>query len=252
VAQMTITDQSSARTYAPPLEPRRPKAPSRSGPRGWWPMLVLSFMIALYALSFYVRRSHAFPPQLVASFTARPWGIYTHVLFGALALLLGPFQFRRGILLRHRALHRNLGRVYVISALMTGIVGFYMSWYSYAGAVTHFGFGILGILTASTTTVAYVRIRAMDVTAHREWMIRSFALIFAAVTLRIELPLLIAFYHGAFTPAYQIVAWLCWVPNLLWAEWYVRRSRRTPAAQVPVHSRLQQGEQPTDSRATVR
>jgi uncharacterized membrane protein len=237
---MTTTDQSSGRAYAPPLEPRRRNTPSGPTPRGWWPMLVLSFMIALYALSFYVRRSHAFPPQLVASFTARPWGIYTHVLFGALALLLGPFQFRRGILLRHRALHRNLGRVYAVSALMTGVVGFYMAWYSYAGAVTHFGFGVLGALTASTTSMAYLRIRAFDVTAHREWMIRSFALIFAAVTLRIELPLLIAFSKGAFTPAYQIVAWLCWVPNLLWAEWYVRQSRRTPAAQVPVHSRLQQ------------
>ena len=52
-------------------------------------------------------------------------------------------------------------------------------------------------------------------------MLRSFALIFAAVTLRIELPILIGIFHG-FDPAYALVAWLCWVPNLAIAEIYIR------------------------------
>jgi uncharacterized membrane protein len=200
-------------------------------------MIVLSFIIALYALSFYVRREHAFPPDIRDSFVARPWGIYTHVLFGALALMIGPFQFRRGILLDRRALHRRLGKIYLVAASMTGIVGLYMALYSFGGLNTHFGFGILGVLTTATTVTAFLRIRALDVKHHREWMIRSFALIFAAVTLRIELPLLIVAYKGAFAPAYGIVAWLCWVPNLLWADWYIRYSRRRPASEVPAHSR---------------
>ena len=79
--------------------------------------------------------------------------------------------------------------------------------------------------------------RRREIARHREWMIRSFALIFGAVTLRVELPLLIVMHKGAFPPSYAIVAWLAWVPNILWAEWYVRRSRRGPAAQVPRHSR---------------
>jgi len=56
-------------------------------------------------------------------------------------------------------------------------------------------------------------------------MIRSYALLFAAVTLRIELPLLIMAF-GEFTPAYQVVSWLCWVPNALWAERYIRWTRQ--------------------------
>jgi uncharacterized membrane protein len=198
---------------------------------------VLSFSIALYALSFYVRRETAFPPSIRDSFLARPWGIYTHVLFGALALMIGPFQFRRGILARRRALHRTLGKVYLVSATLTGIVGLYMAVYSFGGMNTHLGFGILGAVTAATTLIAYARIRAFDVRHHREWMIRSFSLIFAAVTLRIELPLLIIGFQGEFPPAYAIVAWLSWVPNLIWAEWYIRQSRRRPAAEVPTHSR---------------
>jgi hypothetical protein len=62
----------------------------------------------------------------------------------------------------------------------------------------------------------------VDIAAHRVWVLRSYALIFAAVTLRLELPLL-AVAFGDFLPAYRTVAWLCWVPNLLWTEWYRRR-----------------------------
>ena len=135
----------------------------RLTPRGWLVVAVPSMLIALYALSFYIRGSSAFPADLADSFAARPWGIYSHVFFGAVALLIGPFQFRRGILAAHRALHRNLGRTYVVAAFMTGIVGVYMAIYSFGGLATHLGFGILGALTALTTSMAYVRIRALDV-----------------------------------------------------------------------------------------
>ncbi len=81
----------------------------------------------------------------------------------------------------------------------------------------------------ATSATAYLRIRSRDVQSHREWMTRSYALIFAAVTLRLYMPLLDAVlgeYSG-----YALVAWLCWVPNLLVAEWMIRgplRARREP------------------------
>ena len=156
----------------------------------------------------------------------RPLGIFVHALCAAIALAVGPFQLdRRSLAPNRRPLHRTLGKVYVIAALIgAGIGGAYMSVYSHGGIVTHLGFGILATLTFSTTAMAYIEIRRRRVREHREWMIRSFALLFAAVTLRLELPLLIVMHAGAFTPAYQIVSWLCWVPNLAWAEWYVRKT----------------------------
>jgi hypothetical protein len=49
-------------------------------------------------------------------------------------------------------------------------------------------------------------------------MTRNFALTFAAVMLRLYLPIAVA--AGAdFELAYAIIAWLCWVPNLLVADW---------------------------------
>jgi uncharacterized membrane protein len=201
-------------------------------------LFVPACALALYALSFTVRGPVAFPEALADSLAARPWGIYSHVLFGPLALVAGPLQFRRDILARRRALHRNIGRVYVVSAIMTGAIGLYMAPYSHGGMVTHLAFGLLSVVTIFTTGMAYARIRAFHVAAHREWMIRSLALIFAAVTLRFEVPIVVAVHQGAFTPAYQVVSWLCWVPNLLWAEWYVRRTRGGAGVSgLPRHSR---------------
>jgi hypothetical protein len=90
---------------------------------------------------------------------------------------------------------------------------------------THLAFGLLGGLLLLSTVLAYRSIRRHDVRRHREWMIRSYALLFSAVTLRLELPLLVLAFGGDFTPAYQVVSWLCWVPNAVWAEWYALRSR---------------------------
>ncbi len=127
-------------------------------------------------------------------------------------------------------MHRTMGRIYVPAALLTGATGSYMAAYSYGGIITHLGFGFLGAAVIATTSSAFGRIRALDIASHREWMIRSYALIFAAVMLRILLPLLTIAYEGDFDPAYRWVAWLCWVPNALWAEWYIRRSRASTLA----------------------
>jgi len=52
-------------------------------------------------------------------------------------------------------------------------------------------------------------------------MIYSYAACFAAVTLRIWLPLLMITL-GDYLFAYRIVAWLCWVPNIIAAYFIVK------------------------------
>ena len=55
---------------------------------------------------------------------------------------------------------------------------------------------------------------------HERWMIRSFSLTFAAVTLRLYIPIgMIAGFP--FNQAYVAIAWLCWVPNLMAAELFL-------------------------------
>ncbi|MBK9207725.1 MAG: DUF2306 domain-containing protein [Anaerolineales bacterium] len=81
-------------------------------------------------------------------------------------------------------------------------------------------------------------IRKGNVKSHREWMIRSFALTFAAATLRLwlgtliatQLPFLQTRYSGdfdaLFVEVYRVVMWLSWVPNLIVAEMIIQRRRK--------------------------
>ena len=59
-------------------------------------------------------------------------------------------------------------------------------------------------------------------------MTRSFALTYAAVMLRIYLPIsMIAGF--AFDQVYPAIAWLCWLPNLVVAQLLIVRSDARPS-----------------------
>jgi hypothetical protein len=197
----------------------------------WWAVVVSGWLVAGYGLAMAVLGDRMYPPNLAESFRAHSWGITTHAAFGALAMLLGPWQFRRGPGW-HRGRHRWIGRGYLIACGLSGGAGLYLAPYSFGGMTTHLGFGGLAVVLLVVSSLGYLAIRQRRVAEHREWMIRSYALIFAAVTLRIELPTLTAAL-GDFLPAYQIIAWVSWVPNLVAAEWYVRRTRTAALGTLP-------------------
>ncbi|MEZ4586398.1 MAG: DUF2306 domain-containing protein [Gemmatimonadales bacterium] len=185
----------------------------------WGLMTVLAVAIAAYALAA------VFLPSFGAPFIAErratmPLALYAHLVGGGVALGLGPWQFARGLRARALGVHRWLGRGYVAAVLAGGLGGLVMATRSEEGLVTHVGFGLLAVVWLASTTMAFVKIRRRDRAAHQIWMIRSFALTLAAVTLRIYIPLSQA-AGIPFPEAYQVISWLCWVPNLVVAEWLV-------------------------------
>jgi len=93
--------------------------------------------------------------------------------------------------------------------------------HSSGGLAARAGFGLLAACWMGSTLIAYRQIRQGNLSTHRSWMIRSYALTLAAVTLRLYLPSsqLAGFPMAV---AYPAIAWLCWVPNLLIAECFVR------------------------------
>ena len=98
------------------------------------------------------------------------------------------------------------------------------------GPVSTAGFGGLAILWVATTSLAWRAALQRRFIDHRAWMIRSFALTFAAVTIRLYLPVLLVL-PVSFEDGYRAISFLCWVPDLVAAEMYLRggRIRRTPA-----------------------
>lgn len=158
---------------------------------------------------------------------------YQHILFGGLALLVGWPQFSEKIRKKTPSTHRFLGKIYVFAVFLSGIASLYIACYATGGLVSALGFGTLGVVWLWTTSMAYLTVRKGNIQSHQNWMIRSYALCFAAVTLRIWLPLMAIVLQMDFLTAYQLVAWLCWVPNWAIAEILVYKSEhRYPAEQV--------------------
>jgi uncharacterized membrane protein len=192
-----------------------------------WGLLVTGAVVmALAGIRYYLGPQVYFPRQREV-YEVHTLGLMTHISAMVFAVLVGPFQFFRTMRERWFRFHRVLGRVYIVAALIGGLGGIYMAPFAASGAVSAVSFTLLGAGVLLTTSLAYVRIRAGNVQSHREWMTRSYALIFAAVTLRIYMPFLEAGF-GEYV-GYAIVAWACWVPNLMFAEWFIRsRLRRHP------------------------
>ena len=182
---------------------------------------LLAFGVAGYAAFVYgvLPLGSLVHPDMKANFIAHSTGIYIHAFASITALVLGPFQFSTRLRDEHRDLHRWLGRIYLtVGVLVGGLAGLYMSQYAYGGPVARFGFAALALSWLYTGLRAYLAIRRRAIDEHRKWMVRNFALTFAAVTLRIYLPASVA-AGVEFAVAYAVIAWWCWVPNVIFAEW---------------------------------
>jgi uncharacterized membrane protein len=162
-------------------------------------------------------------PGMRVSFESHRSLVYTHIFAASVAMATGPLQFWSRFRRRRPLVHRWVGRIYLaVGVAVGGVAGFFMALHAYGGLASRLGFVGLSIAWLYTGLRAYLAIRAGDTATHRAWMIRNFALTFAAVMLRLYVPGAIA--SGiAFETAYPVIAWLCWVPNLLAAQWILSR-----------------------------
>ena len=185
----------------------------------WWLMLLSCIGVSVYATSYFL-----FTPR-DDHFSRYILPLRLHNAGGEGALLAGPWQFSEKLRARALNLHRWLGRFYLLEVALGSIAGFAMATVSEQGLPTHLGFGALAVLWFFTGLQAYRMVLRGNIVAHRQWMIRNFALTLAAVTLRNYMPLMLFALHWPFRTTYITVSWLCWVPNLLVAEWLIRRQR---------------------------
>jgi len=193
-------------------------------------MLLSCIGVAVYGTRFFLTT----PSD--AHFSRYIFPLRLHIAGGMGAMLAGPWQFSEKLRARALNFHRWLGRFYLLEVGIGSIAGFAMAIVSAEGLPTHLGFGALAVLWFFTGLQAYRKIRAGNIEAHRQWMIRNFALSLAAVTLRNWLPLMLFALHWSFRASYITVSWLCWVPNLLIAEWLVRRQSPVASHQTLVTS----------------
>jgi uncharacterized membrane protein YozB (DUF420 family) len=226
-------------TVTPLSPPVRTRSEGRVASRIGWGWITFSAVtVVVMALTPYLTTSLSELADanagIASTYADQPLPIvltfYAHVGFGAIALLIGPLQFARGLRERFPRVHRVLGSISVGAIVLAAVAGLVISPLTRAGIVGTLGFGILAVLWASFALLGLRAILRRDVQAHRAWMTRAFALTYAAVTLRLWIPILMMGFiasgtdpAAAFTAAYAIVPFLCWIPNLILAEWLVRR-----------------------------
>ena len=138
---------------------------------------------------------------------------YIHIIFGGIALLIGWIQFSKKLREKYLKLHRTIGKIYVISVFISGPFAFYIGFFVFGGIPTQIGFTLGALIWILFTYMGYSAIRKGNVAKHKEYMMYSYAGTFAAVTLRLWLPMLMAFM--SFKIAYGIAVWLSWMPNVI-------------------------------------
>jgi len=189
-------------------------------------LAVFAILIGLYPLIYFFidRRFGLLQSKSNALLLDLTWnaGFYTHIILGGIALLIGWTQFVNNWRNKFPKYHRNLGKVYISACLLSASAGIYIAFYATGGIIASSGFMSLGVIWFYTTFKAYRHVKNGHFVKHQQMMIYSYAACCSAITLRIYLPLLIAFFHN-FNTAYLIVAWLCWIPNLLIAYLLTRR-----------------------------
>ncbi|MBK6643650.1 MAG: DUF2306 domain-containing protein [Bacteroidetes bacterium] len=179
------------------------------------------FWVAIIILSaYYLYRGIKFRFLTDGNLETKAFWYYLHLATAIAPLALGPLQFWTWLRINHTALHRTLGKIYIIGALIGGITAFYL------GLTIDLEGSIVSLLLLSTTWIfmtisAWITIKRRNIAAHRLFMIRSYGLGLVFVFLRLigDIPQDKLFF---FIDSPEIrdatLEWMSWVIPLLLIE----------------------------------
>ena len=193
----------------------------------WILLVTLAIVIGIYPIIYFILdKEFALSGFKSTQLLVDPFwnsAFYMHIFLGGLALLIGWAQFGANFRNKNKGLHKQIGKVYVLSVLLSAVTGIYIAFSATGGLLAALGFICLGVVWFATTLMAFITIKNGRVEIHQKLMVYSYSVCFAAVTLRIWLPLLVLIFDN-FSIAYMVVAWLCWVPNIVVANLIIKRT----------------------------
>ncbi len=144
-----------------------------------------------------------------------------HGLGGILALVFGPLQFIGYLRRNHAIVHHWIGGLYVVAVAIGATGAVIMAANPIGNEANSFAFYMLAALWVLSTAQGFRFALQRNFTEHKKWMLRSYALTFAAVTLRFGIGGLIFGLSFPEAAAYTVVAWASWTINLIILEWFL-------------------------------
>jgi uncharacterized membrane protein len=198
----------------------------------------LGVVVAITSYRFvFVGLDTAFPSMGLPLENAYLW-FMVHVVASPVSLAVGVLLLWPGMRSRAPGLHRWSGRVYALSVLVGGLSAVAMAPGANGGWLAEVGFTLVGLVWIGVTGYAVYLARTRQFAAHRRWMIRSYALTFASITLRLQLlPFQLA--GISYLDMIPYLVWTSWPLNALIAELWLRRPLRKPTvtAKYTMHRR---------------
>jgi len=179
-------------------------------------------------------------PELIptdARFSASPVPVVVHVAAAVGYALLGAFQFSASIRRRHPGWHRRAGRALVVLGLAVAFSALWMTLAFPRKEGTSdllYTFRLLfGSGMAASIILGLTSIRRRDITRHRAWMTRAYALALGAGTQAFTVGFGEALF-GSGVVRTDLMMGAGWAINLAVAEWFIRRPspRQTRSTRV--------------------
>ena len=147
------------------------------------------------------------------------FSFYIHIVSSLWVMGIGISQFIPSFLKKYSNLHQTLGKIYVFSVLfLAAPSGLGLAIYANGGLPAKVGFSLQCVVWWLTTWAAWREIQKKRWQTHIEWMMRSYAVTLAAMSLRVGSYALVFFFHTKPIETYLTVAWLSWVGNLAIVE----------------------------------
>lgn len=221
--------------HAPARSPRstRPGRSTRS--TGLWVTFVLLALVLLPVFFGSLRLVElAGGPQIMPPnprLNASPVPVFVHIISAVGYAILGAFQFSAGLRRRRPNWHRAAGRVLVVLGLAVSLSALWLTLFfprqPGTGELAYVFRLAFGSGMAASIILGFAAIRRGDVTRHRAWMIRAYALALGAGTQVFTLGIGPAVF-GTSGLSTDLSLGASWIINLAVAEYVIRRrpSRR--------------------------
>lgn len=201
-------------------------------PKIWWALFLVSLVVIIPFMFTYLTLDPANSRVTIFPGTVQYPLLVAHIVSAFIALLTGFFQFVDRIRLKKPRIHRFLGRVYVYSVFISGLLSLASIFYA-EDFMKATSFLILSLAWLFTCWKGYRTAINRQYDEHRKWMIRSFGMTLVAVSARLLVPVLLLLYfilhgfslpHGMETVIGEVLnvnIWAGLILNFVVVEWVI-------------------------------